>query len=215
MKGTTGPPGCRVLPCLHRPNLWTSRKIWVAQYHGIRCPLPRATSRARLQLGRHEVYLLDPSVNPKKTGPLFVAWQEASVFPERGVQEIACFWGKKLSTSRKLQILAQENCNNWACSKKQSINGVNTEGALCYKAWSEALLPGDPKRTYLLDGIKNGFKITTQSHTGFNVWQNNYKSATCAENLRLVEQQICEELNNGRYKLAKSRPQVISALGSS
>jgi len=65
-----------------------------------------------------------------------------------------------------------------------------------------------------LDGIRNGFKITTLDYDGPDIWQQNYKSATCPENFHLVEKQIFEELNNGRYKLTEIRPKVISALGA-
>ena len=91
---------------------------------------------------------------------------------------------------------------------------VHLEGALCYEAWEKALPLDDPKRDFLLTGIKDGFKITTTPHLGPNVWQNNYKSATCPDNFNLVEAQIYEELANGRYRIAKNRPTIISALGA-
>lgn len=91
---------------------------------------------------------------------------------------------------------------------------MNFEGALCYQAWSEALPQDDPKRPFILNGIKNGFRVTTHPYTGPKVWQNNYKSATCPENFPMVEAQIKEELANGRYKITQERPSIVSALGA-
>ena len=43
---------------------------------------------------------------------------------------------------------------------------------------------------------------------------NNYKSATCPEHFHLVEQQIIQEILNGRYVISSSPPKLISALGA-
>ena len=85
---------------------------------------------------------------------------------------------------------------------------------MCYEAWEKALPLDDPKRDYILTGVRFGFKVTTQPYKGPLVWQSNYKSATCHENRLMVELQIKQELANGRYKEAMTRPKIISALGA-
>ena len=91
---------------------------------------------------------------------------------------------------------------------------MNTEGALNYDAWVAMLPPSDPQREDILNGIRHGFKITTEDYKGPYIWENNYKSATDPARRHAVEQQILEELANGRYIMASSRPRIISALGA-
>ena len=82
------------------------------------------------------------------------------------------------------------------------------------EAW-EALLPvDDPERRTILQGIKDGFRITTKPYDGPQVFQSNYSSATSDDNREAVESQIKEELSNGRYKLSANCPRIISALGA-
>lgn len=81
-------------------------------------------------------------------------------------------------------------------------------------AWQALLPPDDPHRDYILDGVKNGFRVTTQDYTGDFVCERNYKSATNPKVAPLVEQQIKEEIANGRYIITKDRPRIISALGA-
>jgi hypothetical protein len=91
---------------------------------------------------------------------------------------------------------------------------LNSEGALIYGEWDNLLASDDPKRDFILDGIKNGFNITTTSYTGHDVWECNYKSATNIARRLKVEQQIIEELRNGRYIITDTKPKIISALGA-
>lgn len=72
----------------------------------------------------------------------------------------------------------------------------------------------EPKRAFLLDGISNGFRVTSKQYEGPDVWEHNYKSATDEKRHTLVEKQIMEELSNGRYVMAPSKPRIISALGA-
>ena len=65
-----------------------------------------------------------------------------------------------------------------------------------------------------MDGVRNGFRITSTEYTGPNIWQKNYKSATGPDTREAVEKQIVEELRNGRYMFANHRPRIISALGA-
>ena len=72
----------------------------------------------------------------------------------------------------------------------------------------------DPEREYLLKGIKSGFRITTGEYSGETVFQQNYRSATCPENVRAVEEQIKTELENGRYVQCATPSPLVSALGA-
>ena len=91
---------------------------------------------------------------------------------------------------------------------------VNTEGALIPEAWEE-LLPLDyPGRREFMENIRQGFRITDSPYQGPPVWQENYRSATDPATRPLVERQIKEEINNGRYIRVQHPPLLISALGA-
>jgi hypothetical protein len=85
---------------------------------------------------------------------------------------------------------------------------------LKYEAWAAALPPSDPKRDFILSGIKNGFKITSKAYHGPPVFMSNYKSATEPATRPAVEKQIKEEIANGRYIIVQKRPTIVSALGA-
>ena len=72
----------------------------------------------------------------------------------------------------------------------------------------------DPKRDYLLRGIKHGFHIMDPTAISESVEVDNYRSATCAQNASRVEAQIQEEVANGRYGVVPSVPTIVSALGA-
>ena len=88
------------------------------------------------------------------------------------------------------------------------------EGALIPEAWEELLPPNYPGRGELMDGIREGFKITDNPYQDRPVWQANYRSATDPTTRPLVEKQIKEEIRNGRYVRVQHPPQLISALGA-
>ena len=87
-------------------------------------------------------------------------------------------------------------------------------GRLNYAAWDSLLPPGDPDRDFILQGIREGFKVTDKPYNGPPVFLNNYKSATDPSVAPLVEAQIKQELCNGRYVISASRPHLISAIGA-
>ena len=91
---------------------------------------------------------------------------------------------------------------------------VNVEGALRVGAW-ERLLPLDyPGRSGLLEGIRAGFHITDRPLEGPAIWQDNYRSATNGRVRGVVERQIREEIDNGRYVVLPEPPLLTSALGA-
>lgn len=65
---------------------------------------------------------------------------------------------------------------------------------------------------YLMDGIKNGFDVVNQGLPTAQIDVNNYSSAIKARDL--VEDQIRQEIKEGRYVIVQSKPQVVSALGA-
>lgn len=56
--------------------------------------------------------------------------------------------------------------------------------------------------------------MTDKTYVGPPIQQDNYKSATEPPHRQLVEQQILQEIRNGRYLPAQSKPALISALGA-
>lgn len=66
----------------------------------------------------------------------------------------------------------------------------------------------------MLDGIANGFRVTSQEYDGPDIWEANYKSVTNDAIRSKVEQQILEESDNGRFVITNNRPSIISALGA-
>ena len=88
------------------------------------------------------------------------------------------------------------------------------DGALCLEAWIKHLPTTDPDREFILQGVREGFRITTQVYEGPPTRQKNYKSATCKENFSMVEAQIKTEVENGRYVICEDPPHLISALGA-
>ena len=84
---------------------------------------------------------------------------------------------------------------------------------LKYATW-ESELENDEDKEFLLDGIKNGFRITESDYVPEQVECDNYKSATGAENRHKAEQQILEEIAEGRYVVVSGKPVIISSLGA-
>ena len=77
-----------------------------------------------------------------------------------------------------------------------------------------AELQEDPDRDFLLDGVKDGFRIVDKGTTLHSVETGNYKSATCLENRDKVEKQICEEIAEGHYIPVHAKPTIVSSLGA-
>ena len=75
-----------------------------------------------------------------------------------------------------------------------------------------ALLEHDPDKHYLLNGITNGFDIINQGYPEGPIQVANYSSAL--QSRKLVEKQLQQELDEGRYLIVKDPPRVISALGA-
>ena len=79
----------------------------------------------------------------------------------------------------------------------------------------ELLLPQDlPDREYILQGIRQGFRITDQDYQGAPVFVPNHRSAVSPGNFLAVEQQIKTEITHGRYLVVKHPPRITSALGA-
>ena len=87
--------------------------------------------------------------------------------------------------------------------------------ALCYDVWCRELTGDDHSdNATLLEGIKHGFHIVDSEVCPEYASMSNYKSATCSDNFAMVQAQIVEELEEGRYIVSSEKPQIVSALGA-
>ena len=72
----------------------------------------------------------------------------------------------------------------------------------------------DEDRTFLIDGITNGFKLAPPGTHFVPVQSKNYKSATSADVKAAVEQTILSKISEGNYVITESKPTIVSALGA-
>lgn len=96
----------------------------------------------------------------------------------------------------------------------EPIESTAFSSDLITAAW-DAELRGDPDRDFLLNGVRYGFRLTCPSASDNqpnSTFSQNYFSAD--SNRLLVEQQVREEVANGRYVKVSNKPDVISALGA-
>ncbi len=77
----------------------------------------------------------------------------------------------------------------------------------------EKELESDCDKDFLLDGIRNGFRITTEGSVFKEVECQNYRSATHGHKDQ-VEEQIYNDLDGGNYILADTKPTILSSLGA-
>ena len=85
--------------------------------------------------------------------------------------------------------------------------------ALIPEVWEQEL-EFDVDKDFLLEGIKNGFRIRNLDIEPKEVEQENYNSATNKDVHDLVESQILTEIQEGRYVVTNIRPKIVSALGA-
>ena len=74
-------------------------------------------------------------------------------------------------------------------------------------------LTDDIDSEYLLNGIRNGFKIIDSDFLQGKMHQNNYRS-TAGDNKLKVEKRILEEIVKENYVIVDKKPLVTSALGA-
>ena len=98
--------------------------------------------------------------------------------------------------------------------KKRQHSPINVEGALIPEAWERELPPLDPHRDFILNGVRQGFRITNKTVQGDRVYMENYKSCTNRETFDIVERQIREEIDNNRYVVCEAPKRITSALGA-
>ena len=75
-------------------------------------------------------------------------------------------------------------------------------------------LATDPDRTFLLDGVENGFQLLPKGASLSHAEQANYFSATAPDNRAKVEETILEEIKSGNYVISSVKPTIISAIGA-
>ena len=87
--------------------------------------------------------------------------------------------------------------------------------AQCVAAWEVQLSgTGDLDEDFILDGIRQGFRLTTQGSNFEQVEMENYNSTICPQGAPLVNKQILTEVINRRYVITDTKPCIISALGA-
>ena len=65
-----------------------------------------------------------------------------------------------------------------------------------------------------MQGICEGFRLTTAGSKFTQVEMENYNSTTAPETIALVHTQIRKEVVNGRYVVTWDKPTIVSALGA-
>lgn len=87
-------------------------------------------------------------------------------------------------------------------------------GGLNYENWEKYLPEDDHQRDFILEGVKRGFKLSELDVPDPNrkVLMKNYFSVFRYRHA--VEQQILEELENGRYEWVNEAPDIVSAMGA-
>lgn len=75
-------------------------------------------------------------------------------------------------------------------------------------------LNADPDRTFLLDGIQNGFKITSISDPANVTSAKVPNHASALKHSHLVEKDLLYQLSVGQYVRSDRAPQIVSALGA-
>lgn len=92
----------------------------------------------------------------------------------------------------------------------------NLDPGLNFSVWERELADDvHPDQEFLLQGISEGFRVTTGNVQSFpTVEMSNYKSATNELARSKVEKQIIFELESGHYQISNVKPHIISALGA-
>lgn len=75
----------------------------------------------------------------------------------------------------------------------------DARGSLILSAWERELPRKDQDRDFILGGIREGFRITNKPVKPNNIYMTNYSSATGVARREIVEKQILDEIDNGRY----------------
>lgn len=78
-------------------------------------------------------------------------------------------------------------------------------------AWQEEL-KCDKDKSFLIDGITNGFRLSDEGCEASPVETRNHKSAL--EHREKVEKEIINQLQKGNYVLAEGKPTIVSPLGA-
>ena len=73
---------------------------------------------------------------------------------------------------------------------------------------------GDEDKTFLADGILNGFQLINPDTQFTDVNIRHYKSAVDPTIKAVVEQTILAEIQQGNYVITATKPTVVSALGA-
>ena len=83
-----------------------------------------------------------------------------------------------------------------------------------FYAWENELL-NDPHLSFILDGLRNGFKLIPEFHTSCidSYANDNYSSSTCAEFRPEMDQLFLNELALGHISRVTAKPQCKHPIG--
>ena len=78
----------------------------------------------------------------------------------------------------------------------------------------ERELTDDHDASFLLNGIKDGFRLLDEGCTIQQTECHNYSSLSDGDNAAKVAKQILWEVDNGNYQITERKPTIVSALGA-
>ena len=79
---------------------------------------------------------------------------------------------------------------------------------------SELAQARDPDSEFVLEGVREGFRLTTEVSSFTPAEVDNYGSTTDPAGIGMVHEQIATEVANGRYIKVDTKPTIVSALGA-
>ena len=78
---------------------------------------------------------------------------------------------------------------------------------------SELAQARDPDSEFVLEGVREGFRLTTEGSSFTPAEVDNYGSTTDPASIGMVHEQIATEVANGRYIKVDTKPTIVSAPG--
>ena len=79
---------------------------------------------------------------------------------------------------------------------------------------SELAQARDPDSDFVLEGVREGFRLTTEGSSITPAEVDNYGSTTDPASIGMVHEQIATKVANGRYIKVDTKPTIVSALGA-
>jgi hypothetical protein len=127
--------------------------------------------------------------------------------------------GVQLGDSAVPQLTASGNHPGGHCNASMTSGNVpvwtrppTASVTRCIHVWEKELADSSDK-SFILEGLKDGFKIVDSETVPLSCERENYKS-TAGDNYVKVEEVIMKEMSANLYVKAESKPQIVSSLGA-